>query len=86
MHIRNYYRKRGVLTDPSMMKGWESVFGTADKEVVERELVEDGVEHYWSEDDSLKIVNTLPAVEKHPQTGDKIWFNHLMVRSHDLML
>ena len=79
MHIRNYVRQRGLFTDPSMMKGWEAVFGTKDREEVERELQADNTEHSWGDDDMLRIVNRVPAVEKHPQSGVKVWFNHLMV-------
>ena len=62
-----------------MMKGWEAVFGTKDREEVARELTEDQMEHSWGENDSLRIVNRVPAIEKHPQSGHKVWFNHLMV-------
>ncbi|XP_064385200.1 dapdiamide synthesis protein DdaC-like isoform X1 [Halichondria panicea] len=79
MHIRNYVRQRSYFTDPSMMKGWEAVFGTKDQEEVARELTEDRMEHSWGENDSLRIVNRVPAIEKHPQSGHKVWFNHLMV-------
>lgn len=79
MHIRYYERMRSSFTDPSMMKGWEAVFDTKDQEKVERELNEDQIEHSWGDNDSLRIVNRVPAVEKHPQTGNRVWFNHLMV-------
>ena len=79
MHLRHYTRQRGFFSDPSMMKGWEAVFGTKDKAAVDKELRDDQVDHSWGEDDSLDIVNRVSAVEKHPQSGDKIWFNHLMV-------
>ena len=79
MHIRNYVRQRSYFTDPSMMKGWEAVFGTKDREEVARELAEDQMEHSWGENDSLRIVNRVPAIERHPQSGHKVWFNHLMV-------
>lgn len=61
------------------MKGWPDVFGTKNKEEVEKELKEQGLDHSWGKDDSLHIFNKGAAVEKHPDTGDTIWFNHLMV-------
>lgn len=79
MHIRNYVRQRNYFTDPSMMKGWEAVFGTKERAEVERELTEDKTDFSWGENDTLRIVNRIPAVERHPQSGHRIWFNHLMV-------
>lgn len=79
MHIRNYHRDKGLISDPTMMKGWAAVFGTEDKRVVEEELRSDGLDFSWKKDDGLQIVHRTPAVEKHPETGEKIWFNHLQV-------
>ncbi len=81
MHIRYYTRDRSYFTDPSMMKGWEAVFGTKEREEVDRELTKDKTEFSWGKNDSLRIINRIPAVERHPQSGHKVWFNHLMVGS-----
>ncbi len=62
-----------------MMKGWPDVFGTSSRKEVDTELKEQGIDHSWGPDNSLHIVNKVSAVEKHPTTGDKVWFNHLMV-------
>lgn len=80
-HVRNYHRKKspGLLADPTMTKGWEEVFGMSSRADVEAELSREGQGFTWRGDDELQIVNKTEAVEKHPQTGDKIWFNHLMV-------
>lgn len=83
MVFRNYVQKKGkeLLSDPTMMKGWQDVFNTKDKEVVEAELRSTaGAEFSWKKDDSLRIVNKGKAIEPHPVTGDKIWFNHCQVR------
>ena len=81
MHIRNYHRKKTLFTDPTMIKGWEDVFGTGDREEVEREMKAEGLDYSFKKNDDLHIVNSAAAVEKHPDTGDKIWFNHLKVIS-----
>ncbi|KAL5490931.1 hypothetical protein EMCRGX_G016134 [Ephydatia muelleri] len=77
MHLRNYKgTKTGLLTDPTMLKGWQDVFGTTSRQVVEEELRKSGAEFQWRDGDSLRIVDRGSAIEKHPVTGEKIWFNH----------
>jgi len=79
LHIRNYTYSKTLLSDPIMMKGWPDVFQTREKEEVEKELKEQGVDYSWGKNNRLHIYNKVEAVEKHPVTGDMIWFNHLMV-------
>ena len=69
-----------MISDPSMMKGWEDVFGTESCEEVTEELRSQNLDHSWKKNQDLQIMNKVAAVEKHPVTGDTIWFNHLMVR------
>ena len=61
------------------MKGWHSVFQTQDKAKVEEELRGSGQDFSWRGDD-LRITSQQTAVETHPVTGQKIWFNHILVR------
>ena len=79
-YIRNYNGKKTLLTDPTMLKGWKDVFDTSDKSVVEEECRKNCLDYKWKENGGLRLVNTETAVEKHPVTGDKVWFNHLGVR------
>lgn len=76
MHIRNYNGQKTLFTDPTMLKGWHDVFDTDDKQVVEEELRSSGQDYSWQKNDGLRIINTDQAVEKHPETGKKVWFNH----------
>lgn len=80
-HIRNYTQKKEkrFLSDPTMMKGWEDVFGTESREKVSEELEHQELDYVWKENADLQVINKTAAVEKHPVTGDTIWFNHLMV-------
>ena len=73
--------KSGFLSDPTMMKGWQDVFQTTNKTEVEAELREGGQDFSW-EDDNLRICSTQPAIETHPTSGKKIWFNHILVSQH----
>ena len=61
------------------MKGWPEVFGTGSREEVSKELDQQELEYTWKKNDDLQVINKTAAVEKHPITGDTIWFNHLMV-------
>lgn len=79
MHIRNYNGQKTLFTDPTMLKGWHDVFDTDDKQVVEEELRSSGQDYSWQKNDGLRIINTDQAVEKHPETGKKVWFNHSQV-------
>ena len=47
MYIRNYPAKKGYFSEPLLMKGWQAVFDTKDKEVVEQELVKSGMNFEW---------------------------------------
>ena len=78
-YYRNYHRKKTLLTDPTMLKGWEEVFDTEDKEIIEEECRKNNIDFSWDKKDGLKMVSSESAVEVHPDTGGKVWFNHLQV-------
>ena len=65
-----------------MLKGWQDVFGTSDKREVEEDLRNSQLDFAWKKKDGLRIVNREAAVETHPETGDKVWFNHVQVRAY----
>ena len=62
-----------------MLKGWEEVFDTEDKEIIEEECRKNNIDFSWDKKDGLKMVSSESAVEVHPDTGGKVWFNHLQV-------
>ena len=80
MYVRNYHRKKTFVADPTMLKGWEDVFDTDCKDVIESECRNNELDFSWSKNDDLKIVNKAAAFEVHPVTGDRVWFNHAQVR------
>lgn len=80
MHVRNYKGQKSFCVDPTMLKGWQDVFQTDDRVVVEEELRRTGQEFSWGSGDSLRITGREAAVESHPVTKKKIWFNHSGVR------
>ena len=80
MYIRNYNTRKRLLSDPTSLKGWRDVFGTDSKEEVEADLRKNKLDFTWTSDnDGLRIINKETAVEAHPVTGDKVWFNHVQV-------
>ncbi|XP_019861907.1 PREDICTED: uncharacterized protein LOC105315478 [Amphimedon queenslandica] len=78
-YIRNYSSVKPFLSQPLQLKGWSAVFETEKKEEVEKELRRTNMDFKWGANDHLCITNKASAVEVHPVTGDKIWFNHLSI-------
>ena len=90
--IRDEFERRGVKlirnytgpntkasTDMYQLKRWDELFKTTDHAVVEEECKKNDLTATWLEDDKLKLVNSRPAMQKHPETGEMVWFNHLQV-------
>jgi alpha-ketoglutarate-dependent taurine dioxygenase len=55
---------------------WQTVFQTTDKTKVEEYCKTNGIEVEWKADNRLRTRQVGPAVLKHPQTGEIVWFNH----------
>ena len=67
MYIRNYGEGLGL--------SWQTVFRTEKKEEVERYCQKAAIDFEWKEGDRLKTRLVRPAVLKHPQTRDWVWWN-----------
>ena len=80
MYIRNYSPNKKIIGDPTSLKGWKDVFETTDKAEVEEELRKNKIDFTWSKNDDLHLVSREAAVEPHPITGEKVWFNHSQVK------
>jgi len=78
--IRNY---DGPTTpkrfDLWKMKRWDEIFLTTDREAVEKACEEQGFVPEWLEDDRLRLITDQPASQEHPETREKVWFNHVQV-------
>jgi alpha-ketoglutarate-dependent taurine dioxygenase len=55
---------------------WQTIFQTQNPEVVERECCRKGIKVEWKDEQRLRLSTVLPAVMKHPQSGELSWFNH----------
>lgn len=63
--------------NPFVGIGWQEAFGTDDPSEVDRYCAEHGIEARWDADGALHTVQTRPAVVRHPETGERCWFNQI---------
>jgi len=68
MYIRNFGDGLGL--------SWEKVFQTTDKAAVEKHCRANGIEIEWKDGNRLRTRAVRPALARHPQTGEMVWFNH----------
>ena len=68
-YVRNLQGGHGI--GPS----WQDTFETTDKAVVEQYCADVANTVQWQADGSLKLTQVRPAVAKHPQTKECVWFN-----------
>ncbi|HZE64748.1 MAG TPA: TauD/TfdA family dioxygenase [Pyrinomonadaceae bacterium] len=67
MYVRNY----GIGLDLP----WQEVFQTSSKAVVEDFCQKSDMEFEWLADDQLRTRQVCQVVERHPRTGEMVWFN-----------
>lgn len=78
--IRNYTGpKTKTRTDMYQLKRWDELFKTTDHKTVEQECAKNDIHPTWMEDDRLRLINSRPSILEHPDTKEKVWFNHLQV-------
>ena len=68
MYVRNFGSGFGLTL--------QDAFQTTDKEVIEEHCRRAGIEVEWKGMDRLRTRAIRPALERHPVTGELIWFNH----------
>jgi alpha-ketoglutarate-dependent taurine dioxygenase len=71
LHHRNRHRIAKLHTS------WMAAFSTGDPRVVERACMESSSTVKWDKEEGARINNVLPAVRRHPDTGEKLWFNQV---------
>ena len=71
MYVRNFGYGFGLP--------WQTVFNTGDKAVLEDYCQSAGIEVEWMSKNNLRTRQVRPAVAKHPQTSEIVWFNHATV-------
>lgn len=79
-NIRNYCGPDGGSKfDLWKLKRWDEMFQTTDRALVEQKAKENGFECVWKSGGRLALLNTQPAMKKHPVTGETVWYNHSQV-------
>ncbi len=68
MYVRNFGDGMGL--------DWRTVFQTSDRAAVEEHCKKSGITVEWKSGDRLRTRSVRPAVARHPQTGELLWFNH----------
>lgn len=68
LYVRNYGDGFGLP--------WQTVFGTTDKGEVEAYCNSVGINVEWKSGNRLRTRQVGPAIVRHPQTKEVIWFNH----------
>ena len=78
-YISHYFRRAPLIELINKVqrghKSWMEVFETDKKEEVEVRCYENEFGFRWHQNDWLEITQKCPAVNNHPITGDKVWFN-----------
>ncbi|HET8842387.1 MAG TPA: TauD/TfdA family dioxygenase [Ktedonobacteraceae bacterium] len=68
MYVRNY-------SDGGLGLPWQTVFRTSRKAEVETMCLNDAIEFEWKDNKHLRTYQIRPAVIKHPETQESIWWN-----------
>jgi alpha-ketoglutarate-dependent taurine dioxygenase len=81
--VRDRFAAKGVMYVRNFGDGmglpWQKVFRTESREGVERYCREHGMECEWRDNGRLRTRHIRPAVARHPQTGEMVWFNQANV-------
>ncbi|MFT7032001.1 MAG: alpha-ketoglutarate-dependent taurine dioxygenase [Cyclobacteriaceae bacterium] len=86
---RDKFVEHGVKYIRNLVGGiglsWQQVYQTESKDEVEEHCRKNGIDFNWINDDHLRISWNRPAVQEHPKTGEKTWFNHgFFFNAHNL--
>jgi hypothetical protein len=57
--------------------GWREAFQTQERTAVETYAAELAMSVAWLPGDRLRTLRRGPALVRHPQTGEALWFNHV---------
>ena len=81
--IRHEFERKGLMYVRNFTDGldvsWQDFFHTSDRNVVEAYCRRASIEFEWKGDNGLRTRQVGPAVVKHPQTGELVFFNQLQL-------
>jgi alpha-ketoglutarate-dependent taurine dioxygenase len=67
MYVRNFRAGLGI--------SWQESFQTSEWDAVERYCRDSGIEFEWLGPNHLRTRQVRPALARHPETGEPVWFN-----------
>jgi len=71
MYVRNF--------TPGLDVSWQNFFHTDERSVVEDYCKQASIDFEWTGDGGLRTRQVCPAIVKHPQTGQMVFFNQLQL-------
>src|SRR6185369_6450080 len=81
--LRQMFAERGLMYvrnfTPGLDVSWQHFFHTEDRSVVEGYCRQAGIDFEWRSDGGLRTRQICPAIVKHPQTGEMVFFNQLQL-------
>lgn len=79
--IRRKFEEKGYAYVRNFGDGfglsWQTAFQTEDRATVEGYCATALIEYEWKAGDRLRTRQVRPAIIDHPETQDKVWFNHI---------
>lgn len=80
--LRERLRRREWLYVRNFVDGfgesWQTVYQVNDRDTLERYLRSASIEWQWTADGTLRTRIRRPAAMRHPETGETVWFNHIL--------
>jgi alpha-ketoglutarate-dependent taurine dioxygenase len=80
--LRDRFRRREWLYVRNFVDGfgesWQTVYQVNDRDALERYLRSASIDWQWTPSGSLRTRIRRPAAVRHPETGDTVWFNHIL--------
>ncbi|MGW1818030.1 TauD/TfdA family dioxygenase [Streptomyces sp. NPDC002125] len=81
--LRDRFERLGIRYVRNFIPGldvsWQKMFGTEDRDEVEARCGAQDVTCEWRDDGSLRTTQQGPAVIRHPETGEQVFFNQLFL-------
>jgi non-ribosomal peptide synthetase component F/alpha-ketoglutarate-dependent taurine dioxygenase len=81
--LRRRFAERGLMYvrnfTPGLDVSWQQFFHTGEPTAVEDYCRQAGINFEWRRDGGLRTRQICPAIVKHPQTGEMVFFNQLQL-------
>jgi amino acid adenylation domain-containing protein len=81
--LRERFEQKGLMYVRNFTEGldvsWQKFFHTNDRSAAEKYCREAGIDFEWKGENGLRTRQLCPAVVRHPQTGELVFFNQLQL-------